>query len=84
VHELVPRATWARRYAQINTFEASVVESGTTIVKVMLHLSSDEQKDRLAERLERPDKYWKYNPGDIDERAQWSACSRKATNCRTL
>jgi PPK2 family polyphosphate:nucleotide phosphotransferase len=73
VHELVPRATWARRYAQINTFEASVVESGTTIVKVMLHLSSDEQKDRLAERLERPDKYWKYNPGDIDERAQWPA-----------
>src|SRR5690349_15162512 len=73
VHELVPRATWGRRYAQINTFEASVVESGTTIVKVMLHLSSDEQKARLGERLERPDKYWKYNPGDIDERAQWPA-----------
>ena len=73
VHDLVPRATWARRYAQINRFEASVVESGTTVVKVMLHLSSDEQKARLGERLERPDKYWKYNPGDIDERAQWPA-----------
>jgi PPK2 family polyphosphate:nucleotide phosphotransferase len=73
VHDLVPRATWARRYAQINTFESSVVESGTTVVKVMLHLSSEEQKSRLGERLERPDKYWKYNPGDIDERAQWPA-----------
>ena len=73
VHDLVPRATWARRYAQINTFESSVVASGTTVVKVMLHLSSDEQKSRLRERLERPDKYWKYNPGDIDERAQWPA-----------
>jgi len=73
VHDLVPRATWARRYAQINTFESSVAASGTTVVKVMLHLSSDEQKARLGERLERPDKYWKYNPGDIDERAQWPA-----------
>ena len=50
-----------------------MAESGTTVVKVMLHLSSDEQKARLGERLERPDKYWKYNPGDIDERAQWPA-----------
>jgi PPK2 family polyphosphate:nucleotide phosphotransferase len=73
VHDLVPQATWSRRYAQINRFEASVAESGTTVVKVMLHLSSDEQKARLGQRLERPDKYWKYNPGDIDERALWPA-----------
>jgi PPK2 family polyphosphate:nucleotide phosphotransferase len=71
VHDLVPRGTWVRRYAQINRFEASVVQSATTIVKVMLHLSSDEQKSRLGERLERPDKYWKYDPGDVDERAAW-------------
>ncbi len=72
VHELVPRSTWSRRYAQINTFEEGVVEDGTVIVKVMLHLSSDEQKARLTERLHRGDKYWKYNPGDVDERGYWA------------
>jgi PPK2 family polyphosphate:nucleotide phosphotransferase len=71
VHDLVPRSTWSRRYAQINAFEKSVVESGTTLVKVMLHISSDEQKSRLMRRLERPDKNWKYNPGDVDERMLW-------------
>ncbi|NHA67688.1 polyphosphate kinase 2 family protein [Phycicoccus flavus] len=72
VHDLVPRATWARRYAQINRFEESVVDSGTAVVKVMLHVSSDEQKERLTERLHRGDKYWKYNPGDVDERGHWA------------
>jgi PPK2 family polyphosphate:nucleotide phosphotransferase len=71
VHDLVPRQTWSRRYAQINDFEAKAVESGTTIVKVMLHLSPDEQKRRLTRRLQRPDKQWKYNPGDVDERMLW-------------
>jgi polyphosphate kinase 2 (PPK2 family) len=47
------------------------VESGTTVVKVMLHISSDEQKARLMERLDRPDKNWKFNPGDVDERMLW-------------
>ena len=72
VHDLVPRSTWSRRYAQINDFEAGVVESGTTIIKVMLHISSDEQKARLTERLAREDKHWKYNPGDVDERMHWA------------
>ena len=49
-----------------------VADSGTTIVKIMLHISSDEQKARLGERLDRPDKYWKFNPGDLDERAYWA------------
>jgi PPK2 family polyphosphate:nucleotide phosphotransferase len=71
VHELVPRATWSRRYSQINDFEAKAVADGTTIVKVMLNISSDEQKARLTERLEREDKHWKYNPGDVDERLHW-------------
>ena len=71
VHELVPRATWSRRYSQINDFEAKAIADGTTIVKVMLHVSPDEQKVRLTERLEREDKHWKYNPGDVDERARW-------------
>lgn len=71
VHDLVPRAQWSRRYGQINTFEESVADKGTTIIKVMLHISKDEQKARLTERLERPDKHWKFNPGDIDEREHW-------------
>ena len=62
-----------RRYGAINDFEAGLVESGTRIVKVMLQISADEQKARLAERLSRPDKYWKYNPGDVDERELWPA-----------
>ncbi|WP_194421661.1 polyphosphate kinase 2 family protein [Microbacterium abyssi] len=60
-----------RRYDAINEFEARVAASGTRIVKVMLHISPEEQKERLMERLERPDKYWKYNPGDVDERMLW-------------
>lgn len=73
VHDLVPRTTWSRRYGQINRFEEQVAAEGTTIVKVMLHVSAPEQKRRLAERLARPDKHWKYNPGDLDERGHWAA-----------
>jgi polyphosphate kinase 2 (PPK2 family) len=71
VHDLVPRAVWQRRYAAINRFEQGVVAKGCVLVKVMLHISRDEQKERLAQRLERPDKYWKYNPHDVDERLKW-------------
>ncbi len=71
VNELVPRSEWMRRYAQINAFERAALARGITVVKVMLHISSDEQKARLGERLDRPDKYYKYNPGDIAERARW-------------
>ncbi|MFF3027272.1 PPK2 family polyphosphate kinase [Microbacterium sp. NPDC057944] len=60
-----------RRYGAINDFEAQAAASGIRIVKVMLHISRDEQKARLMERLERPDKHWKYNPGDVDERLRW-------------
>jgi PPK2 family polyphosphate:nucleotide phosphotransferase len=60
-----------RRYAAIVDFEQRVAASGTVIVKCMLHISPDEQRERLAERLDRPDKYWKFNPGDIAERALW-------------
>jgi PPK2 family polyphosphate:nucleotide phosphotransferase len=87
VRELVPRATWSRRYAQINAFERSVVASGTTVVKVMLHISGDEQKSRLMERLDRPDKNWKFNPGDVDERMLWpdyqEAYQAALTRCST-
>lgn len=60
-----------RRYGAIREFEESLTASGTRLLKVMLHISKDEQKKRLAERLERRDKHWKYNPGDIGEREQW-------------
>ncbi|MGY1553065.1 PPK2 family polyphosphate kinase [Microbacterium sp. A588] len=60
-----------RRYDAINAFEAQVAASGVRIIKVMLHISPDEQKQRLTERLDRPDKYWKYNPSDVDERLVW-------------
>ncbi len=71
VHDLVPKAEWTKRYAQINAFEREVIASGTRIVKVMTYISKDEQKARLRERLERPDKHYKYNPGDVDERLRW-------------
>jgi PPK2 family polyphosphate:nucleotide phosphotransferase len=73
VHNYVPRATWSRRYAQINRFEQKVADSGTRIIKVMLHISPEEQKARLAERLARKDKHWKFNPNDITEREHWAA-----------
>jgi len=73
VHDLVPRDVWEGRYDEINTFEKELVESGTTVVKVAMFVSLDEQKRRLAERLERPDRYWKYNPRDLEERTLWPA-----------
>jgi PPK2 family polyphosphate:nucleotide phosphotransferase len=60
-----------QRYGLIREFEREVVDDATTLIKVMLHISPEEQKARLAERLERPDKHWKFNPGDIDERERW-------------
>lgn len=71
VHDLVPPSQWQGRYEQINEFERRIVESGTKIVKVMLHISKAEQHDRLLERLTRPDKFWKYNPKDVTERRFW-------------
>ncbi|NEN08029.1 polyphosphate kinase 2 family protein [Diaminobutyricibacter tongyongensis] len=71
VHELAPPKEIERRYDAINRFERELVETGTAIVKVMLHISKDEQKKRLASRLERDDKHWKYNPADVDERMRW-------------
>ena len=73
VHNIVPPEVWGKRYDEINRFERKLVDEGTTIIKVAMFVSLDEQKARLAERLERPDKYWKFNPGDIDERLLWPA-----------
>ena len=76
VRELAPADEIEQRYDDITEFERRVADSGTSIVKVMLHISKDEQKERLAERLDRPDKHWKYNPGDIDERMLWAEYER--------
>ncbi|MCZ8382381.1 polyphosphate kinase 2 family protein [Mycobacterium sp. CPCC 205372] len=71
VHDLVPPNVWATRYDEINAFERELVDGGVTLVKVAMFVSLDEQKKRLEKRLARPDKYWKYNPADIDERLLW-------------
>jgi PPK2 family polyphosphate:nucleotide phosphotransferase len=62
-----------RRYGAIVDFERELADAGTVVVKVMLHISAGEQKQRLAARLDDPSKHWKYNPGDLDERAFWPA-----------
>ncbi len=73
VNQLVEDAVWSGRYAEINAFEEKLVAEGTTIIKCFLHISSEEQKARLLARLDDPTKHWKYNPGDVDERAKWLA-----------
>lgn len=73
VNSLVEESVWSQRYDEINDWEAKLVESGTVVIKCFLNISSDEQKARLEERLADPSKYWKYNPGDVDERAKWPA-----------
>ena len=73
VHNLVPPSEWEPRYDEITTFEAELADAGTVLVKVALFVSLEEQRRRLAERLERPEKYWKYNPGDLEERKLWPA-----------
>jgi len=73
VRGLADPAEIERRYGAINDFEARLVDEGFSVVKCMLHVSAEEQKARLADRLANPEKHWKYNPGDLDERARWAA-----------
>jgi len=73
VRELAPAEEIERRYGAINAFEQRLADEGTSILKCMLHISADEQKARLLERLDDPAKHWKFNPGDLDERALWPA-----------
>jgi PPK2 family polyphosphate:nucleotide phosphotransferase len=72
VHDWIDDATWAERIEQINAFEQHEIESGTSIIKCFLHISYAEQRKRLLARLDDETKLWKFNPGDIDERAYWS------------
>jgi len=72
VHEWAEAAEIERRYGAINEFEKRLVDEGTTVVKCMLHISPEEQKQRLRARLEDPSKYYKYNSADLDERSRWA------------
>ncbi|GGF36685.1 polyphosphate--nucleotide phosphotransferase [Marmoricola endophyticus] len=73
VRSLAPAEEIERRYDAINDFEAGLAAEGVTILKCMLHISADKQRERLLARLDDPTKQWKFNPGDVDERALWPA-----------
>ena len=72
VHELVDESVWRRRYRHINHFEALLHDAGTRVVKLFLHISREEQAERLRKRLEDPEKRWKFRRGDLAERERWN------------
>jgi PPK2 family polyphosphate:nucleotide phosphotransferase len=76
VRKLVPAKLWRQRYRQINDFERMLTENGVTILKFFLHISKDEQRERLIERLKDPTKNWKFNAEDLDDRALWAEYTR--------
>lgn len=71
VKNLLPKERWEKRYDHINNFERMLADEGTTIVKLFLNISHDEQKRRLQERLQNPRKHWKFDPEDIRDRERW-------------
>jgi PPK2 family polyphosphate:nucleotide phosphotransferase len=71
VHELVPESVWEKRYDLINNFEQLLHEDNTAIIKFYLHISREEQKERLEARRDTPDKQWKFHTSDLAERARW-------------
>jgi len=87
VHKLVPKRVWRRRYEQINEFEQLLTETGTRILKFFLHISKEEQKQRLEARLRNPNKHWKFSAADLKERELWddymAAYEDALTNCST-
>ncbi len=87
VKKLVPKKVWSERYDHINAFERMVADSNVRIVKLFLHLSPDEQAERLRDRQETPEKHWKFNPGDLDDRRLWhdyqQAYEDALTKCNT-
>lgn len=71
VKDLVPKERWSRRYGHINAFEQLLVDEGTVILKFFLHVSKEEQRERLQERVDDPRKQWKFRRGDLEDRALW-------------
>ncbi|MEM7799598.1 MAG: polyphosphate kinase 2 family protein [Chloroflexota bacterium] len=72
VQNFAPEPVWRARYEQINQFEKLLTDTGTTVLKFYLHISKDEQKERLQERLDDPTRNWKFDIGDLDQRAKWN------------
>ncbi len=87
VHNLVPESQWRKRYQQINDFESLLVEGHITILKCFLHISKEEQRERLQARLDNPQKRWKFSRGDLSERKRWGdyqqAYEEALTRCNT-
>ena len=75
------KKVWRRRYQDINAFERHLARNGTVILKFFLNVSKDEQKRRFLERLDRPDKNWKFSPSDLAERAHWGDYMRAYSDC---
>jgi PPK2 family polyphosphate:nucleotide phosphotransferase len=73
VHGLVPKEVWKKRYQQIVHFEEELAAEGTILLKFFLNISKEEQKQRLLERIDTPEKRWKFNPGDLKERELWDS-----------
>lgn len=71
VHQLADKAEIDRRYEQITSFEKHLSENGVTVLKFFLHISKEEQRERLQDRLDRPDKHWKFSSSDVAERKRW-------------
>lgn len=71
VRKIVPKEVWQVRYDHINQWEKMLSDEGTTVLKFFLHISKEEQRERLQARLEDPEKNWKFNPGDLEERKLW-------------
>lgn len=87
VHKLVPKSIWRARYEAINGFERHLIANGTTVVKCFLHISKDEQRERLEARLADPTKRWKFSKADLEERKLWDdyqqAYEDALTRCNT-
>ncbi len=87
VHNIVPKDVIKKRYTQINDFESMLVNNGVKIVKIMLHISPEYQLERIKHRLQKPEKAWKFQPGDLEERKYWddymSAFEKALENCST-
>lgn len=91
VHQWIDMDECKRRYQHINGFERTLAENGMTVLKFFLHISKDEQRRRLQERIDDPDKHWKFNPGDLEERKHWDdyvkayeeAIEATSTDCAT-
>ncbi len=81
VLDLVPKARWSRRFDHINAFEEMLHDEGTRVVKIFLHISKAEQGRRLQERLDIPEKNWKFDPRDLDMRAKWDDFQEAYEDC---